>query len=312
MKLLVIVGPTASGKTRLGVEVASRLCSEIISADSRQVYRGLDIGTGKDLGEYSAVEPPVPHHLIDIVDPGEVYTLFRYQQDCHQVLRGLSRRPPFNDGTTPALMVGGSGLYIESILRDFRLADVDEDSQLRYDLRNLDRKALEERLLEASPEIHARSDCSSRRRLIRGLEIAAAENKGPVRYTDSLNLELDVRILSITIDRQQMREDIAKRLNRRLQDGMVGEVRDLLDQGVTRERLKSLGLEYREIGAYLAGRKTYRAMVSDLETAIRQFAKRQDTWFRGMPRRGLPVETIESGNVEAALQAVEEWCPPIG
>ena len=309
MKLLVIVGPTATGKTRLGVELAHRLGNEIISADSRQVYRGLDIGTGKDLAEYSAVDPPVPYHLIDIADPKEVYSLFRYQSDCHEVLRSLAHRPPFGDGTTPALMVGGSGLYIEAILRGFRLADVDEDVQLRRDLHDHGREKLEERLLEASPEIHARTDCSSSRRLIRGLEIAAAERQGPVRYTEPLSVDLDVRILSITTDRQQMRESITDRLKRRLQNGMVGEVRGLLDQGVTTERLKTLGLEYREIGAYLAGQKTYRSMVSDLETAIGQFAKRQETWFRGMPRRGLPVRTIEIGDIEAALQAVEEWRP---
>ncbi len=312
MKVLVIVGPTATGKTRLGVEVASRLGSEIISADSRQVYRGLDIGTGKDLGEYSAAEPPVPYHLIDIVDPGEVYTLFRYQQDCHQVLRSLSRRPPVGDGATPVLMVGGSGLYIEAIIRGFRLADVNEDTQLRDGLRGHGREELEERLLTASPEIHDRTDCSSRRRLIRGLEIAAAERRGPVRYTEPLDLELEVRILSTTIDRRLLRERIAGRLEMRLRVGMVEEVRGLLARGITPERLESLGLEYREIGAYLAGRKTHRRMVSDLETAIRQFAKRQETWFRGMPRRGLPVQTIESGDVGAALQAVEEWCPPMG
>ena len=310
--LLVIVGPTATGKTRLGVRLAHRLGSEILSADSRQVYRGLDIGTGKDLTEYSAVDPPVPYHLIDIADPREVYTLFHYQRDCHKVLRSLAHDPPFGDATTPALMVGGSGLYIESILRDFRLADVNEDIELRHDLKDHDREDLDKRLLEESAEIHSRTDCSSRRRLIRGLEIAAAERRGPVRFTEPLNLELDVRILSITTERRQLRKNIADRLQRRLQDGMVREVRGLLDQGVTTERLKSLGLEYREIGAYLAGQKTYRAMVSDLETAIGQFAKRQETWFRGMPRRGLSVHMIESGDVEAALQAAEGWCPTIG
>jgi len=312
MKILAIVGPTATGKTHLGVEVASRLGSEIISGDSRQVYRGLNIGTGKDLEEYSAVNPPVGFHLINIADPREVYTLFRYQQDCHDVLRSLARRPPFDDGTTPILMVGGSGLYIESILRNFRLADVNEDVKLRHDLQGQDRHELAKRLLEASPKTHAATDCSSRRRLIRGLEIAAAEKHGTVCYTKPLGFELDARILSITTERRQIRENITNRLKRRLQDGMVDEVRGLLQQGVTAERLKSLGLEYREIGAYLAGKKTYRSMVSDLETAIGRFAKRQETWFRGMPRRGLTVQTIEGGDVEAAMQAVEEWGPAVG
>ena len=312
MKLLVIVGPTATGKTRLAVEVAHRLASEIISADSRQVYRGLDIGTGKDLAEYSAVDPPIPWHLIDIADPREVYTLFRYQKDCHEVLRSLARQPHFGGGTTPVLMVGGSGLYVEAILRNFRLADVGEDSQLRHDLQNYSREQLEARLLKLSPEVHTRTDCSSSRRLIRGLEIAAAEERGPVQYTQPLDFELDVGILSITTDRQQLREKISNRLESRLRHGMIEEVRGLLAQGITPERLASLGLEYREIGAYLAGLKTYRSMTRDLETEIGKFAKRQETWFRGMSRRGLPVKTIESGDVEAAMQAVEEWYPPMG
>lgn len=307
MKLLVIVGPTATGKTRLGVEVAYRLGGEIISADSRQVYRGLDIGTGKDLEEYVAFTPPVPYHLIDVADPREIYTLFHYQRDCHGVLRTLARRPPYCDGTTPLLMVGGSGLYAEAILRGFRLADVGEDPQLRHDLRHRSREELEALLLETSPEIHARTDGSSRRRLIRGLEIAAAERRGPVRYTQPLNLDLDVRILSITTDRLQLRAQITKRLNKRLHDGLVEEVRGLLAQGVTAGRLDSLGLEYRQVGAYLAGRKTYRSMVSDLETAIGQFAKRQETWFRGMPRRGLSMRSIDAGDIETALQTTENW-----
>lgn len=312
MKILVIVGPTATGKTRLGVEIAHRLGSEIISADSRQVYRGLDIGTGKDLGEYEAFIPPIPYHLIDVAEPREIYTLFRYQRDCHEVLRALDRQPRYGDGTTPLVMVGGSGLYIEAILREFRLADVGENSQLRHDLVNLSREELETRLVGASPEIHARTDSSSRRRLIRGLEIAAAATQGPVRYTEALNLNLDVRILSIITDRQQLRAKITDRLKSRLRDGMVEEVRGLLAQGVTRERLESLGLEYREIGTYLTGRKTYKAMVSNLETSIAQFAKRQETWFRGMPRRGLPLRSIEGDDIETALEIVEQWRPPIG
>ncbi len=307
MKLLVIVGPTASGKTRLGVEVAHAIGSEIISADSRQVYRGLDIGTGKDLEEYSAVDPPIPHHLIDIADPEDIYTLFRYQRDCHEVLRTLALLPRYADGTTPVLMVGGSGLYIESVIREFRLADVAEDPRLRDELRTLSREELENRLLTASPEIHARTDCSSSRRLIRGLEIAAAERRGPVTFTRPLDFKLDVRILAITIDRQKLRARIAERLQRRLDAGMVEEVRGLLSRGITQERLRSLGLEYREVGAYLARRKTFKSMVSSLQTAIGHFAKRQETWFRGMPRRGLRLQTIESGDIEAALKSVETW-----
>ena len=307
MKILVIVGPTATGKTRLGVEVAHAIGSEIISADSRQVYRGLDIGTGKDLGEYSAVDPPVPYHLIDIVDPEEVYSLFRYQQDCFKALRKLARRRKIADGTTPLLMVGGSGLYIEAILRGFQLADVAEDHQLRCDLQGSSREDLEARLLNQAPDIHQRTDCSSNRRQIRGLEIAAAEKRGPVHFTQPLEFELDVRILSISTDRRKLRTQIAERLKMRLKTGMIEEVRGLLSRGITPQRLEKLGLEYREISAYLAGRKTYRSMVSDLENAIGKFAKRQETWFRGMPRRDLSVRTIDGDDTRAALETLELW-----
>ncbi len=312
MKILVIVGPTATGKTRLGVEVAHAIGSEIISADSRQVYRGLDIGTGKDLGEYSAVDPPVPYHLIDIVDPEEVYSLFRYQQDCFEALRKLARKRKFSDGRTPLLMVGGSGLYIEAILRGFQLADVAEDQQLRGSLQDSSREVLEARLLNQSPDIHERTDCSSTRRLIRALEIAAAEKRGPVHFTQPLDFDLDVRILSISTDRRQLRAQIAERLKARLGAGMIEEVRGLLGSGITPQRLEKLGLEYREIGAYLAGRKTYRSMVSDLETAIGKFAKRQETWFRGMPRRGLTVQVICGDDTPSALEALEHWECPVG
>lgn len=301
MKLVVIVGPTTTGKTRLGVELAHHFNSEIISADSRQVYRGLDIGTGKDLADYSAVTPPIPYHLIDVADPTEVYSLFHYQRDCYQALKALDRRPPFSDGSTPLLMVGGTGLYIESIVRGFQLADVAENPQLRRDLKDLNREELQARLLKQSAKIHARTDCSSPRRLIRSLEIAAAETVGPVKYSEPPPLNLNIRILSVTIDRTQLRVRIADRLKKRLQDGMIDEVKSLLTSGVSPQRLQDLGLEYREIGTYLAGRKTYKTMVSDLEIAIGQFAKRQETWFRGMPRRGLPIETVEFGDVESAL-----------
>ncbi len=307
MKILAIVGPTATGKTRLAVALAHELGSEILSTDSRQVYRGLDLGTGKDLEEYAVVDPPVVYHLIDVADPRERYTLFHYLRDARQVLRRLGERPRFADGDVPVVLVGGSGLYVEAVLRDYRIADVPENAELRRRLEPIPRSALVERLRMESPELFAETDRSSRRRLIRGLEIAAAERLGPVAYSEPSNLDLDVLVLNLRIDRLLLRARIAERLDRRLAAGMVGEVRGLLERGLSIERLENLGLEYREIGRYLSGRTTYESMVVTLRTKIGQFAKRQETWFRGMARRGLPVREIDFDDHDAARRAVEEW-----
>ncbi len=304
LMLLVIVGPTATGKTRLGVEVAHRLGSEIISADSRQVYRGLDLGTGKDLEEYSSVTPPVPYHLIDIADPAETYTLFSFQRDCYAAIRAKAQEERFASGRCPLLMVGGSGLYVEAVVRRYALADVPGDPELREHLADLSRAELEKRLANEAPEILDRTDRSSRRRLTRGLEIAAASREGPVRTSEAPSVEFETRVCAIRCDRSVLRKKIAVRLKDRLTAGMVDEVRGLLDDGLPPDRLDALGLEYREINAYLAGRKSYQHMIRDLERRIGQFAKRQETWFRGMPRRGIPVEWIDSPDLDTVLNLV--------
>lgn len=307
LKLLVIVGPTAVGKTRLGVEVAHTLGSEILSADSRQVYRGLDLGTGKDLDEYSAVDPPVPYHLIDIADPREVYTLFRYQQDCYEVLRRLAEKPAFGSGTVPLLMVGGSGLYVEAVIKAYHIADVPEDPELRQHLDRLSTDVLVGRLKKADAELAGRTDLRSRRRVIRALEIAAAAERGPVKTTEDPGVEVDSRVYALDMDREVIRKRVRSRLENRFGNGMVDEVRGLMAAGLSLERLEHLGLEYREIAAYLSGRKDRRQMVDDLAVAIGRFAKRQGTWFRGMERRGVPVTWIAPGNAERILEDVAEW-----
>ena len=307
VRLLVVVGPTAVGKTRLAVEVAHALGSEVLSADSRQVYRGLDLGTGKDLEEYSAVDPPVPYHLIDIVDPDEIYTLFRFQQDCCRVIRRLAEDEKVRSGAVPLIMAGGSGLYVEAIVRDYRIADVPEDSELRRQVRRLSREDLVTRLLHTNPELAARTDSSNRERVIRALEIAAAASRGPVPTSEPLRLDLESRVYAIRIDREILRRRIRSRLESRMADGMVDEVRGLLDAGLTHHRLERLGLEYREVGAYLAGRKNRFQLVDDLATAIGRFAKRQETWFRGMEKRGTPITWIEPGDAGRILADVREW-----
>jgi tRNA dimethylallyltransferase len=307
LRVVVIVGPTAVGKTRLGVEVAHALGSEILSADSRQVYRGLDLGTGKDLDEYSAVDPPVPYHLIDIADPRELYTLFRFQRDCYEVLRRLAEQPAFGSGAVPLLMVGGSGLYVEAVVRDFRIADVAEDPALRRRLEELPTSELVDRLETADGDLATRTDLASRRRVIRALEIATASRRGPVETSDEPGIEIDWKVFGLDVDREMVRRRVRNRLEARLEDGLVDEVRNLLCTGLSHERLDQLGLEYREISAYLAGRKDRQRMVEDLAVAIGRFAKRQSTWFRGMERRGVPITWIAPGNPQQILDEVARW-----
>jgi tRNA dimethylallyltransferase len=303
LEVLTIVGPTASGKTRLAVEVAHRLHSEIISADSRQVYRGLDIGTGKDLGEYASVTPPVPVHLIDVSDPNEVYSLFQYQQDCYRVLRKMEQRAPFSDGETPVLLVGGSGLYIEAVVRDFRIADVPANSELRQRLRDRDHEELSAQLKQRWPDLAVETDMSSRRRVVRALEIAEHRETHPARFGAAPGLDLRFLVYGIDVPRAELRRRIGRRLRTRIEEGMVEEVEALLDRGLSPRRLDDLGLEYREISAYLLGEKTWDRMISDLETAIGRFAKRQQTWFRGMERRGVPMRWIGPHGADEILAA---------
>ncbi|MCG6950319.1 MAG: tRNA (adenosine(37)-N6)-dimethylallyltransferase MiaA [Acidobacteria bacterium] len=302
LHILTIVGPTASGKTRLGVEIAHHLGSEIISADSRQVYRGLDIGTGKDLCEYASVSPPVAYHLIDIADPEEVYTLFRYQQDCYEVLRTMESREPFAETAVPAVMVGGSGLYVEAVVRGYRLADVPKNGELRTHLEKKNRDDLVAELKRRSPELAEKTDLSSKRRVIRSIEVVEFEENAPVRYSEPPGIDLGFSVYGVRVERDELRRRIGERLRSRLEEGMVEEVQGLLDRGITQSRLEELGLEYREIGTYLAGQKTRVRMVADLEAAIGRFAKRQLTWFRGMERRGTPIRWIGPKDIQAVIE----------
>ena len=203
LHVVAIVGPTACGKTRLGVEVAHRLGSEIVSADSRQVYRGLDIGTGKDLAEYAEVEPPVPYHLIDVSDPKDVYTLFRFQQDCYRVLRDLSSRAPFADRAVPVIMVGGSGLYVEAVVRDYRLADVPNNAELRARLEDRDLEHLVAELKQRWPDLAVETDVTIKRRVIRAFEIAEFRERHAVPYGESPGVSLEFSVFGIEVAREE-------------------------------------------------------------------------------------------------------------
>lgn len=301
LRVAVIVGPTATGKTRLGVRLAHRLRSEVLSADSRQVYRGLDLGTGKDLHEYAAVDPPVPYHLIDIVPPTEVYTLYHYQRDCYRLLRRFARMEGYASGERPLVMVGGSGLYVESVVRDFRIADVPGDPELRRELSARRHADLVDELLRASPELAAATDTASSRRVIRALEVLRHGSGAGVPTSEPLGIRVRFDVFAVQADIDRLRRRIAERLGERLRAGMVEEVEGLLAAGVPRRRLDALGLEYREIAAYLHGETSRDAMVATLATRIGQLAKRQQTFVRGLPRRGVPVTFIDPGDLETIL-----------
>ncbi len=306
MRLLVLTGATATGKTRLAVAVAHRLGSEIISADSRQVYRGLDLGTGKDLHEYSQVSPPVPYHLIDIVEPSTVYTLYHFQRDCYQVLQDRREQQPYAGGT-PLVMAGGTPLYLASVLLDYRIPHVPDNPQLRRRLEPRPHDELVEELRRSGSEQIERTDLSSKRRVIRALEIVEHSRHHPVVCSESPPFPITAKVYAIRIDRKELHRRIDHRLEERLHQGMVDEVRSLLESGLPRQRLDELGLEYREIAAYLAGDKPFAEMVRSLQVAIHRFARRQEIWLRGFPKRGIPVSWIDVSDVELVLGQVADW-----
>jgi tRNA dimethylallyltransferase len=280
--------------------VAHRLGTEIVSADSRQVYRGLDIGTGKDLSEYAIVDPPVPYHLIDVAEPTETYTVFRYQRDCYDLFEKKQRDPSFPEDR-PLLMVGGTGLFAEAVLRGYRIPNVPEDPWFRERAEARELDELLEELRDLDEERLRRTDCSSKRRVIRALEIARHARRGPVVVSPPPPVRIDFAVFVVRIEPDVLRRRIDRRLEERLAEGLIEEVRGLMDAGVEASRLMKLGLEYREAASYLVGEKSRERMVEDLRHGIHKFAKRQRTWFRGLERRGVEVTTIGPEDAEALL-----------
>jgi tRNA dimethylallyltransferase len=280
MNLLVVLGPTASGKTMLAVRLAEVLGGEIISADSRQVYRGMDIGTGKDLGEYG----DVPYHLIDVIDPGEEFSLFRFQRLFYQAFRDIHTR-----GKMP-VVAGGTGLYLEAILQGYQLAEVPENPSLRAELEGKSLEELAGRLRGSSPRLHNTTDLLDRNRLLRAIEIAEHGDAG----NDPLP-EISPVILGLRWERDLLRRRITQRLKDRLQQGMIEEVRELHRQGVPYERLELFGLEYRFAARFLKGELNRNDMFQKLNAAIHDFARRQETWFRRMERKGILINWLEGG-----------------
>ncbi len=281
--LLVITGPTASGKTRLGALVAHRLGGEIISADSRQVYKGMDIGTGKDLQDFIVEGQPLPYHLIDIREPGYKYNVYEYQQDflqAYEKIRSRKRLP---------LLVGGTGLYIEAVLRGYRLIRVPVDPAFRASLAGTSMEELTA-MLASYKKLHNTTDIDTRKRAVRALEIEHYYATHPEETGDYPVIR--AKVFGILVDRDTRRANISRRLRQRLKEGMIEEVERLAQQ-ISWEDLEYYGLEYKYIALYLQDQLTYDEMVHRLETAIHQFAKRQMTWFRGMERRGIPITWID-------------------
>lgn len=284
-ELITIIGPTASGKTAFAAALAARLDTEIISGDSRQVYRSMDIGTGKDLADYVVDGKQIPYHLIDICNPGDKYNVFEYQHDFHKAFEEIRKK-----GKLP-ILCGGTGMYIESVLRGFKLLDVPQNPALRESLKGKSLAELEQ-ILASYKILHNKTDVDSAQRAIRAIEIeefykTEAPDKREYAPINSL-------IIGVDIDRDLRREKISKRLRARLDEGMVDEVRAILATGVKPEDLIYYGLEYKFLTLYIIGQLTYDEMVSQLEIAIHQFAKRQMTWFRGMERRGLHIHWLDA------------------
>ena len=285
-KMITILGPTASGKTPVAARLAAEIGGEIISADSRQVYWRMDIGTGKDLGDYGGV----PYHLIDICEPGTKYNLFQYQQDFYDVYQDIRSR-----GAVP-ILCGGTGLYIEAVLKGYKLSPVPQNQPLRDSLEGKSLEELTQMLTELKARngsnMHNTTDVDSCQRAIRAIEIETYNLEHPTPCRELPPVESV--IIGISIDRELRREKITRRLKARLEEGMVDEVQALLDEGIAPDDLIYYGLEYKFVTEYLTGQCSYDEMFQRLEIAIHQFAKRQMTWFRGMERRGFHINWIDA------------------
>lgn len=307
--MITILGPTASGKTSLAAALAAQIDTldasiwggstkgaEIISADSRQVYRGMDIGTGKDLEDYTVEGKLIPYHLIDICDAGTKYNLFQYQQDFYDAYLDITHR-----GVLP-ILCGGTGLYIESVLKGYHLSPVPQNPALRSSLEGKSLEELTDMLVDLKAKngshMHNRTDVDTAQRAIRAIEIETynLEHPMPERELPAV----DSLVIGVSIDRDARRDKITRRLKQRLENGMVEEIKGLLDRGIPAENLLYYGLEYKFITEYVIGKTSYEEMLRGLEIAIHQFAKRQMTWFRGMERRGFTIHWID------ALQPMEQ------
>lgn len=283
-KLITILGPTASGKTTLAAHLANHLNGEVISADSRQVYRNMDLGTGKDLADYVIDGKKIDYHLIDIVDAGYKYNLFEYQRDFLKAYDYVIQR-----GRQP-ILCGGTGLYIEAVLNGYNLVEVPENSELRISLQNKSLVELKE-ILQTYKSLHNDTDVDTAKRAIRAIEIEEYYKDNNIEKRNFPKIEHVV--FGIDIDRELRRQRISKRLKQRLDEGMIDEIKSIINSGVSAEDLIYYGLEYKYVTMYITGQLSYQEMYNSLEVAIHQFSKRQMTWFRGMERRGFTINWLD-------------------
>lgn len=302
-KMITILGPTASGKTTLAAHLAAKTGAEIISADSRQVYRSMDIGTGKDLADYVVDGKKIPYHLIDICEPGTKYNLFRYQEDFLNAYEDIRNR-----GVKP-ILCGGTGLYIEAVLKGYSLSPVPQNAELRERLAGKSLEELTAMLVELKKKtgstMHNRSDVDTAQRAIRAIEIEKHNLNNPMPERECP--PIDSLIIGVDIDRDERRRKITNRLKARLEDGMVEEIQGLLRRGIPAEDLIYYGLEYKFVTEYVTGKLTYDEMFRQLEIAIHQFAKRQMTWFRGMERRGFHIHWLDASKpIDDKVMAIME------
>lgn len=282
--LIVITGPTASGKTRLAAVLAREINAEIVSADSRQIYRGMDLGTGKDLSDYIVDNELVPFHLIDIANPGEKYSVFEYQRDCLKCISEIQSR------NNKVILCGGTGMYIDAVINSYRMPQVPVNEDRRAQLELLDDDMLIRHLSSLKP-LHNQSDTDSRKRMIRAIEIAEYQQQHAHIYSQPPQMKSI--IFGISVDREIRRHRITGRLYRRLDDGMLDEVQHLLDSGIPADSLIYYGLEYKYLTQHLIGELSHHEMIKQLNTAIHQFAKRQMTWFRKMEKEGNTIHWID-------------------
>jgi tRNA dimethylallyltransferase len=282
--ILVVTGPTASGKTALAAAIANRVGGEIISADSRQVYRGMNLGTGKDYDDYHVNGKDIPCHLIDIADPGYKYSVFEYQRDFKKVYSDLKKRKIF------PVVCGGSGMYADSIITGYKMFEVPPDSGLRIEL---EKKSMEElrEILATYKSLHNTTDIDTKKRVIRAIEIEHSSRNLGSHYSEFPKIKS--LLTGILFDRDTRRKRISERLKQRFDSGMIDEVKNLIDRGINIDTLIYYGLEYKFITLYLTGKISYQEMIRDLEIAIHQFAKRQMTWFRGMEKKGIKINWID-------------------